>query len=103
MIVTKELHEKQVSLKDTEERLAYVVHAATDVNHAIRHVINQPASINPNSKRNNPSKRQRQMMKKELLMQPPLVNGSRMRSLRHRHTNANVLIDENYSKRRTCN
>jgi hypothetical protein len=26
-----------------------------------------------------------------------------MRSLRHRHTNANVLIDENYSKRRTCN
>ena len=40
---------------------------------------------------------------KELLRQPPLVNCSQMRSLRLRHTNANVLINGYYSKRRSCN
>jgi len=40
-IVSKELNKKQVSLKDTEKRLADVVHAAIDANLAIRHVINQ--------------------------------------------------------------
>jgi len=64
VIVTKELNVKQVSLKDTEKKLANVVHAAADAYRAIRHVINQPS----NPKKNNPSKKQRQIMKKKKLL-----------------------------------
>jgi hypothetical protein len=44
MIVTKELNEKQVSLKDTDKKLADDVHASSDANHAIRDMINQPSN-----------------------------------------------------------
>jgi len=54
-------------VKAAEERLADVVHAAADAHPEIMRVINQPHVINQppsNGKRNNPSKRQRQMMRK---------------------------------------
>jgi len=46
VIITKELHKKKVSLKDTGEKLANVVHATADANLEIMHVINQPHVIN---------------------------------------------------------
>ena len=46
IIVTKELHKKKVSLKDTEERLEDDVHTAADANPEIMPVINQPHVIN---------------------------------------------------------
>ena len=67
VIVTKELHEKQVSVKVAEERLVDVVHATADANPKIMHVINQPHVIKQppsNGKSNNPRKRQRSMMRK---------------------------------------
>jgi vacuolar-type H+-ATPase subunit I/STV1 len=65
VIVRKELKEKQVSVKETEKKLADVVHAAADANPAIRDVINQPTLTQGSTqKRNNPSKRQREMIKK---------------------------------------
>jgi hypothetical protein len=65
VIVRKELKEKQVSVKETEKKFADALHAAADANPAIREVINQPTLTQASTqKRNNPSKRQRLMLKK---------------------------------------